>query len=155
MDVSKSEKKRIRQRNRNNVSNRNRFLHSNKRFSKWIENRKDYSGDESKGNSMESCETLSDDLNNNSVISLEHVEIVEEQQNISNIIECEANAISSGSTALSGPNVIVETIPTYNFSQIETLDDNELNRLIGLNDQDLIDDFLNYNENDGNETQFL
>lgn len=90
------------------------------------------------------------------------IEIIDEQQHINNIID-DNNAIiiptytATTNTANSNsPNVIVEAIPTYHhhhFSQynntIEHFDDNELNQLICMNDQDLIDDFLSYNNGNG------
>jgi len=84
------------------------------------------------------------------------IEIVEEQQNINNIIDDNQNAIIiPNPTLYDSPNVIVEAIPTYQFNQfnhIENFDENELNQLICMNDQELIDDFLNFNS--GNE-EFL
>lgn len=80
------------------------------------------------------------------------IEIVEEQQNINNILDDNQSAIIIPNSVLfaENPNVIVETIPTYHFSQfvghIENFDDTELNNLICMNDQELIDDFLNGNE---------
>jgi hypothetical protein len=80
------------------------------------------------------------------------IEIVEEQQNINNIIDDNQSAIIIPNPTLfcDNPNVIVEAIPTYHFNQfvgnIENFDDSELNQLICMNDQELIDDFLNGNE---------
>ena len=80
------------------------------------------------------------------------IEIIEEQQNINNILDDNSNAIIIPNPVIFGenPNVIVEAIPTYQFNQfvshIENFDDNELNNLICMNDQELIDDFLNGNE---------
>jgi hypothetical protein len=80
------------------------------------------------------------------------IEIVDEQQHIGSIVDDNQNAIIIPGSTLYSPNVIVETIPTYQFSQfnnIEHFDDNELNQLICMNDQDLIDDFLSYNNGNG------
>jgi hypothetical protein len=83
------------------------------------------------------------------------IEIVgeEEEEQQQQTIDDNQNAIIIPSSTLYGsPNVIVETIPTYQFSQfhnIEHFDDNELNQLICMNDQDLIDDFLSYNTGNG------
>lgn len=96
-------------------------------------------------------------INEDSIPSIEEqnvieIEIIEEQQNINNIIDDNQNAIIIPNPALfsDSPNVIVEAIPTYQFNQfvghIENFDDNELNHLICMNDQELIDDFLNGNE---------
>jgi hypothetical protein len=80
------------------------------------------------------------------------IEIVEEQQNINNILDDNQNAIIIPNPIIfsENPNVIVEAIPTYHFNQfvghIENFDDNEFNNLICMNDQELIDDFLNGNE---------
>lgn len=80
------------------------------------------------------------------------IEIVEEQQNINNILDDNQSAIIIPNPVLfaENPNVIVEAIPTYHFNQfvghIENFDDSELNNLICMNDQELIDDFLNGNE---------
>ncbi len=178
MDVTKSEKKRVRQRRRNkdnivgtrndNVSIKTRFNSSNKKFSmKLNENQTDKNkkmNSEGKSNddknfkvSMtksnnncsidEMAEESEDDYNNNNSVN-NNFEVIEEQQNINNIIDETHNAIIISPIMNHGPNVIVEAIPTYHFPQIETLDDNELNRLISMNEQDLIDDFLNYNESD-------
>lgn len=189
MDVTKSEKKRVRQRRRNkdnisckksdNVSSiKTRFNSSNKKFSmklNEIQSSKDKSinnggkksdDDKTYKVSFTNCNNSSiddlaedseDDYNNNSVtITENHFEVIEEQQNINNIIDERHNAIIINPILNNGPNVIVETIPTYHFPQIETLDDNELNRLISLNDHDLIEDFLNYNESDiTKEEEFL
>lgn len=73
-------------------------------------------------------------------------EVIEEQQNINNIIDDNHTIIISNPNF--GPNVIVEAIPTYQFShfnQIESFDDNEFSQLICMDDQELIDDFLSYN----------
>lgn len=191
MDVTKSERKRTRQRKRNkdgglnfkrtdNVSNhKNKLLlntdHNNKnKFStkisenqrnknkKIVNERKINVEKNLKEMANEMDEDSEDDLNDNSLNVTENstnetinYEIIEEQQNINNIIDDSHNAIIINSIPTNGPNVIVETIPTYHFPQIESLDDNELNRLISMNEQELIDDFLNYNENDGNEEEFL
>lgn len=96
-------------------------------------------------------------INEDSIPSIEdhngvEIEIVEEQQNINNILDDNQSAIIIPNPVLfaENPNVIVEAIPTYNFNQfvghIENFDDNELNNLICMNDQELIDDFLNGNE---------
>lgn len=96
-------------------------------------------------------------INEDSIPSMEEqnvteIEIVEEQQNINNIIDDNQSAIIIPNPALfsDSPNVIVEAIPTYQFNQfvghIEHFDDSELNHLICMNDQELIDDFLNGNE---------
>lgn len=74
-------------------------------------------------------------------------EVIEEQQNINNIIDDGQHAIIISNPNF-GPNVIVEAIPTYQFShfnQIESFDDNEFSQLICMDDQELIDDFLSYN----------
>lgn len=74
-------------------------------------------------------------------------EVIEEQLNINNIIDDNQHAIII-SNPIFGPNVIVEAIPTYqfsNFNQIESFDDNEFSQLICMDDQELIDDFLSYN----------
>lgn len=79
---------------------------------------------------------------------LTEIEIIEEQQNINNIIDDNPNAIIISNPIFESPNVIVEAIPSYQFSQfnqIEHFDDSELSQLICMNDQDLIDDFLSYN----------
>lgn len=76
------------------------------------------------------------------------IEIIEEQQNINNIIDDNQHTIIISNSMFESPNVIVEAIPTYQFSQfnqIESFDDNDLNQLICMNDQELIDDFLSYN----------
>lgn len=75
-------------------------------------------------------------------------EIIEEQQNINNIIDDDNQHAIIISNPNFGPNVIVEAIPTYQFSQfnqIGSFDDNEFSELICMDDQELIDDFLSYN----------
>lgn len=76
------------------------------------------------------------------------IEVIEEQQNINNIIDDNHQAIIISNTIFESPNVIVEAIPSYqftHFNQIEAFDDNEFSELICMNDQELIDDFLSYN----------
>lgn len=76
------------------------------------------------------------------------VEIIEEQQNINNIIDDNQHAIIISNPIFQSPNVIVEAIPSYQFTQfnqIESFDDNEFSQLICMDDQELIDDFLSYN----------
>lgn len=85
--------------------------------------------------------------------TMTEIEIIEEQQNINNIIDDNQHTIIISNPLFESPNVIVEAIPTYQFSQfnqIESFDDNDLNQLICMNDQELIDDFLSYN-NDNEE----
>lgn len=80
------------------------------------------------------------------------IEVIEEQQNINNIIDDNQHAIIISNSLFGSPNVIVEAIPSYQFSQfnqIESFDDNEFSQLICMDDQELIDDFLSYN----NETE--
>lgn len=80
------------------------------------------------------------------------IEVVEEQQNINNIIDDNQHAIIISNPIFQSPNVIVEAIPSYQFSQfnhIGNFDDTEFSQLICMDDQDLIDDFLSYN----NETE--
>lgn len=80
------------------------------------------------------------------------IEVIEEQQNINNIIDDNQHAIIISNSLFESPNVIVEAIPSYQFSQfnqIESFDDNEFSQLICMDDQELIDDFLSYN----NETE--
>lgn len=76
------------------------------------------------------------------------IEVVEEQQNINNIIDDNQHAIIISNPIFQSPNVIVEQIPSYQFSQfnhIGSFDDTEFSQLICLDDQELIDDFLSYN----------
>lgn len=85
--------------------------------------------------------------------TMTEIEIIEEQQNINNIIDDNQHTIIISNPLFESPNVIVEAIPQYQFSQfnqIESFDDNDLNQLICMNDQELIDDFLSYN-NDSEE----
>jgi len=75
------------------------------------------------------------------------IEVVEEQQNINNIIDDNQHAIIISNQSFDNPSVIVEAIPSYQFSQfsqIVNFDDNEFSQLICMNDQELIDDFLSY-----------
>jgi len=82
--------------------------------------------------------------------SITTVEIIEEQQNINNIIDDNQNTIIISNPIFDSPNVIVEAIPsTYQFSHfnhIDNFDETELSHLICMDDQELIDDFLRYNE---------
>lgn len=89
-------------------------------------------------------DTLLDDFNNNEILSSD-MELIEEQQNINNIIDdCHGMIII--------PNVVVEPIPTYHFSQfpqieIETFNDQDLiDNFLNYNGQNLIDDFLDYDD---------
>lgn len=101
---------------------------------------------------------LSSPSNNNedSNLSIEEqtfteVELVEEQQNINNIIDDNQHAIIISNPIFESPNVIVEAIPSYQytqFSQIGNFDEIEFNQMICMDEQDLIDGFLNYNENE-------
>ncbi|CAO1374190.1 unnamed protein product [Diamesa serratosioi] len=76
-------------------------------------------------------DTHLDDFNNNEILSSD-MELIEEQQNINNIIDdCHGMILI--------PNVVVEPIPTYQFSQFPQIE------IETFNDQDLIDNFLNYN----------
>lgn len=51
---------------------------------------------------------------------------------------CSSTIVSSAPVVSDGPSVIVEYLPT-----MDTFDENELNGLINLNEQELIDRFLN------------
>lgn len=95
--------------------------------------------------------------------TIEGIEIIEEQQNINNIIDDNQHTIIITNPIFESPNVIVEAIPNYHFSQFthiesdlqifacqnqnhpEPFDESELSQLICMNDQELIDDFLSYN----------
>lgn len=98
-------------------------------------------------------------INENSNLStsnqnITEIEVVEEQQNINNIIDhIDHSAIIIANDNFESPNVIVETIPTYqytNFNQIN-FDENDLSEIICFNDQELIEDFLNYSNNETEE----
>lgn len=83
--------------------------------------------------------------------TMTEIEIIEEQQNINNIIDDNQHAVIISNPIFESPNVIVEAIPTYQytqFNQIANFDENEFNQLICMDEQELIDDFLNYNENE-------
>jgi hypothetical protein len=103
---------------------------------------------------LSSPSNLNEDSNLSSMDqTMTEIEIIEEQQNINNIIDDNQHTIIISNPLFESPNVIVEAIPTYQFSQfnqIESFDDNDLNQLICMNDQELIDDFLSYN-NDSEE----
>jgi hypothetical protein len=103
---------------------------------------------------LSSPSNLNEDSNLSSMDqTMTEIEIIEEQQNINNIIDDNQHTIIISNPLFESPNVIVEAIPTYQFSQfnqIESFDDNDLNQLICMNDQELIDDFLSFN-NDSEE----
>jgi hypothetical protein len=84
--------------------------------------------------------------------TMTEIEIIEEQQNINNIIDDNQHTIIISNSLYESPNVIVEAIPSYQYSQfnqIESFDDSDLSQLICMNDQELIDDFLSYNHDTG------
>lgn len=72
------------------------------------------------------------------------IEVVEEQQNINNIIDDNQHAIIISTPIFQSPNVIVEAIPSYQFSQFNHIGNFD-DTWIGMDDQELIDDFLSYN----------
>lgn len=83
--------------------------------------------------------------------AMTEIETVEEQQNINNIIDDNQHMFIITNPIFESPNVIVEAIPTYQytqFSQIGSFDENEFNQMICMDEQELIDDFLNYDENE-------
>lgn len=96
---------------------------------------------------LSSPSNVNDDSNLSDEQILTEIEVVEEQQNINNIIDDQQTIIISN-PIFESPNVIVEAIPSYQFSHFNTIanfDDNEFSQLICMNDQELIDDFLSYN----------
>lgn len=167
MDCNKTARKRIRQRKKKFGFNSNR-LTSNKcakaKVGKKHENSKllcsDISATSFNSSNIGSDAFLSSpsNINDDSSLSTEdhtmasEIEVIEEQQNINNIIDDNQHAIIISNSLFGSPNVIVEAIPSYQFSQfnqIESFDDNEFSQLICMDDQELIDDFLSYN----NETE--
>lgn len=161
VDMHKTTRKRIRHRRKkvgdfarasNTIIRNGRLLRSRLNSKKYIEN-----SAKSVGSSASDFVSSPSNINEDSIPSMEdqsggEIEIVEEQQNINNILDDNNSAIIIPNPILFGdnPSVIVEAIPTYHFNQfvghIENFDDNELNNLICMNDQELIDDFLNGNE---------
>lgn len=167
VDMHKTTRKRIRHRRRkmgdfsrtsSSFVRNGRFLrsrvNSKKQNSSCIETTAKSIGS---NNTSDFLSSSPSNINEDSIPSVEDqsiavMEIVEEQQNINNILDDNESAIiiPNPVTYAENPNVIVEAIPTYHFNQfvghIENFDDNELNSLIYMNDQELIDDFLNGNE---------
>lgn len=175
VDVHKTARKRIRHRRKKNsdvqiqssATNTNSFSRNGRSLRSRINSRKESSPFNEMSVKSVGSSNVSDfisspsNINEDSNPSMEEqnvteIEIVEEQQNINNIIDDNQNAIIiPNPTLYDSPNVIVEAIPTYQFNQfnhIENFDEHELNQLICMNDQELIDDFLNFNS--GNE-EFL
>lgn len=159
VDMHKTTRKRIRHR-RKKVGDLNRVSNTLIRNGRLLRSRINSKKHNATTKSVES-RNVSDfisslsNINDDSISSNEDqsgTEIIEEQQNINNILDDNQNTIIIPNPVLyaENPNVIVEAIPTYHFNQfvghIENFDDNELNNLICMNDQELIDDFLNGNE---------
>lgn len=159
VDCSKTARKRIRQRKKKGGFNSSRANGSKSTKSKVLNKSKNSYNDvsiKSVGSSnmgsdafLSSPSNINEDSNLSACDpSLTEIEIIEEQQNINNIID-DSHAIIISNPIFESPNVIVEAIPSYQFSQfnqIEHFDDNELSQLICMNDQELIDDFLSYND---------
>lgn len=161
VDCSKTARKRIRQRkkkigfNSNRISNKTTKSKAIKRNekSKLLCNKSVSSSNIGSDAFLSSPSNINDDSNlSANEQTMTEIEIIEEQQNINNIIDDNQHAIIISHPLFESPNVIVEAIPSYQFTQfnqIEHFDDSELSQLICMNDQELIDDFLSYN----NETE--
>lgn len=154
VDCSKTARKRIRQRKKNFNSCRPKRVAKSK-VAKRNQKKASYHETSVSSSNIGSDAFLSSpsNINDDSNLSagdqiMTEIEIIEEQQNINNIIDDNQHAIIISNPIFESPNVIVEAIPSYQFSQfnqIEHFDDSELSQLICMNDQDLIDDFLSYN----------
>lgn len=158
VDCSKTSRKRIRQRKKKNgyVANRasiNRNVKS--KTGRRIDEQKGCSDTSAVSTAsstigsdafLSSPSNVNEDSNLSTDQTMNEIEIIEEQQNINNIIDDNQHTIIISNSLYESPNVIVEAIPSYQYSQfnqIESFDD--LSQLICMNDQELIDDFLSYN----------
>lgn len=159
VDSNKTARKRIRQRKKKFGFNSNRTTGANKsRVAKRFEKRADTSSGSVNSSTIGSDAFLSSpsNINEDSNLSAEdqgmaEIETIEEQQNINNIIDDNQHTIIITNPIFESPNVIVEAIPTYQytqFSHIGSFDENEFNQMICMDEQELIDDFLNYDENE-------
>lgn len=159
VDCNKTARKRIRQRKKKFGFGSNRISGSgNSKVGKRFEKQADTSSGSVNSSTMGSDAFLSSpsNINEDSGLSAEdqamtEIETVEEQQNINNIIDDNQHTIIITNPIFESPNVIVEAIPTYQytqFSQIGSFDENEFNQMICMDEQELIDDFLNYDENE-------
>lgn len=157
VDSAKTSRKRVRNRKKKNcIISRNGKV---TRFRKTHAKKIDILSKSSYDTGMSDFISSPSNINENSNLStsdqiITEIEVVEEQQNINNIIDhIDQNAIIIANDNFESPNVIVETIPTYqytNFNQIN-FDENDLSEIICFNDQELIDDFLNYSNNETEE----
>lgn len=159
VDCNKTARKRIRQRKKKFGFISNQKLNTKTKATKRNEKPKVLFND-SPATSLNSSNIGSDaflsssssNINDDSNLSNEdyptEIEIIEEQQNINNIIDDNQQAIIISNPIFESPNVIVEAIPSYqftHFNHIGSFDDTEFSELICMNDQELIDDFLSYN----------
>jgi hypothetical protein len=159
VDCSKTARKRIRQRKKKNgfIANRSNISKATRlKAVKRTETQKNLCSDTSATSSsstigsdafLSSPSNINEDSNLSSTDQT-MIEIIEEQQNINNIIDDNQHTIIISNPLYESPNVIVEAIPSYQYSQfnqIESFDDSDLSQLICMNDQELIDDFLSYN----------
>lgn len=148
VDDAKTSRKRIRNRKKKNclISRNGKFS----RIRKSNYSKKNYVDFVSSPSNMNENSNMS---SSDQIVT--EIEVIEEQQNINNIIDhIDHNAIIIANENYENPNVIVEAIPTtYQFTNFNHInfDENDLSEIICFNDQELIDDFLSYSNNETGE----